>query len=290
MPRRSYRSYSRGSGIGDLIPASGEGRALVEVKGHIGGKKGGSMRRRYSTERRFRNPVNYISWPVVEIQDVTPVPLAPADKWYLFDVGSNDNPNVWFAASMYPDTPQSIRYGSSFDGNSYASEVPENSPMRPPINARPLWTVGKIMVTIRGPDPTLFKVGIFKTPLNMPFSAAASVTPTDGMADVAGNVLNWFWRPGFERDAVRGMRRNPSIFQPIWEREHLFKPTYSGNAGVASSTATHVFPVKIRHKDGEALNTDNTAYQVLIGSRNRGGSIVEDGGDIIVRLRTSYVV
>lgn len=42
---------ARTRGIGDLIPARGEGRALVEIKGHVGGK-GASMRRSDSKAKR----------------------------------------------------------------------------------------------------------------------------------------------------------------------------------------------------------------------------------------------
>lgn len=52
MPRRS--------GIGDLIPASGEGRALVEIKGRVGGK--GSRMRRYNRGRPTKKERTEYIW------------------------------------------------------------------------------------------------------------------------------------------------------------------------------------------------------------------------------------
>lgn len=59
----------RGRGIGDLIPTSGEGRALVEVKGRVGGKGGGmGMRRRRFFRNSIRNPAAELhGWPLANI-------------------------------------------------------------------------------------------------------------------------------------------------------------------------------------------------------------------------------
>jgi len=57
MSSRRYGSR----GIGDLIPASGEGRALVEVKGQIGRSKG-TMKPRYSSRSTPRVPTATVPW------------------------------------------------------------------------------------------------------------------------------------------------------------------------------------------------------------------------------------
>lgn len=101
----------RSRGWQDYIPTSGEGRALVEVKGRVGGK-GGRMYRR-SRWNRIRNPIkNAQEWGVPLFPGAVD---ASANEWahiFLNTLGSlvKTRPN---AGLVFAITPETVGNGST---------------------------------------------------------------------------------------------------------------------------------------------------------------------------------
>jgi len=280
--------YSRGSGIGDLIPASGEGRALVEVKGRIGGKGAGMRRRSYgSRARRFENPVNYLWWqPNTETEQAPDDPFPGEHQWINLPVGSNGAPEVLNVSALSFDTPEQTRYGSVTAGATW-DESPATVGQRVPLNARLLYTSGKVVVNLSVNETTCVRVAIFELPSDLATGTAAE--PSSVLSGVGGQAFNWFWTNDTSVQAWNGRRRGKSPYVPIWWRDAWMTPRNVSENQFGGSV-TKVFNVKIRHPTGNVRNSDSSMMALMIGNRARGGNTYPSGMDVMTLLKTSFVV
>lgn len=245
------------------------------------------MRRAYSRSRRLENPVNYFWWQPNSSSGTYPsVPFPGEHQWTNFQVGSNDIPNVNNLSSLSFDTPEQTRFGSQFRGEVW-NESPDNVGQKVPLNARLLWTTGKVHVNLKVPDTTLVRVAVFEAPSSL-ISSALSAGPADIANGVAGNLLSYFWGNDTSVQTWRSQRRPNSPYYPLWTRNAVMVPRFTSEGDTGQ--VAHTFNIKIRHPTGNVRNSDASALILLMGTRARGGDIFTTGADTMVLLRTSFVV
>lgn len=243
------------------------------------------MRRRYSnTERRFRNPVNYLWWqPNTATEGAPDKPFPGEHQWMNFDVGSNDLPDLLNVAALSFDTPEQTRYGSVSAGAVW-EESPDNVGQKVPLNARLLYTTGKVHVSMQVGETILARLAIFDLPSTLQ-TAANSAKPA---AVTNSDFASWFWANDTSVQGWLGQRRPRQPYVPLWWRDVIMVPRRGGDAiqGIAART----FQVKIRHPTGNVRNSDSSAMALVLGTRSRGGSTYPLGMDVMTLLKTSYVV
>jgi len=290
----------RNRGIGDLIPASGEGRALVEIKGHVGGKKGAGMRRssysrrRYNPARRLSNPVNYWSWPMIIPGGTN---ANPSHRWNVFDIGSNDAPSIEMIGNLSLDTPENSRFASGNLGASWSPTTVSSYTSYVPLNARLLYTSGNVLVSSNANDVTLIRLAMFKIPSEL-MVANVSSKPSAWIAGVEGMAHAWMWpaetvggASEYSLDSYRAARGGRHPAMPIWKKDFLLIPRAPFDSATAcNGVAARDVPIRFRHPTGNAGNSDSSGYAFFVGSRTNSGSTFETGGSYMLNLRTSYVV
>jgi len=242
------------------------------------------MRRRYSSSRRFANPVNYLWWQPNTYTEGNPDQPFPGEhQWVNANIGSNDAPIITNVAALSYDTPEQTRYGS-ISGAATWDESPDNVGQRVPLNARLLWTTGTVHVNLSCQDTTLVRVAIFDQ-----FTDPAAGTQADPTTATTSAFGNWFWTNDTSIMGQRAHRRPNSPWMPIWWRDAIFVPKALG-ASANNGLAHKAFKVKLRHPTGNVRNSDSSAMVLVIGTRTRGGSTYPLGADYMTLLKTSYVV
>lgn len=231
------------------------------------------MRRQFANARRFSSPVNYQFWN--QISDVTAV--SAIDKWYLFDVNSNDSPNAFPVAYLIPPDHGAYEYQS-------ATGTPEVMGVPTGDNIKPLWTTGKVHVNCRSTSTALCRLELYRLLPKYSDVGVPSAVPAANFAE----AKYWMWQNSFTREAQLGAKVPQSRYTPLWRREWLHVP-FSVSGSGTSAHAARTFPLKYRHQTGQALNSATEQYVLFYGARSVSGSVIEDGTDIMAQIKTSYI-